>query len=306
MGDLKNKKMKKNSKSIRIIRGTVLLPIFLILFSLSSCLKNGQYNIDFSTVGASVDLPLAAANSNGVVTFAYNPSVTSVQLPFYIDLASPQVFGTAVTATMALDTAFLSSYNAANGTSYALMPDSVYTIINGFARTIPAGKRLDSMYVNFDFTKMDLSQSYVLPVTIQSASVPIEQWNHLMINPSVKNIYDGVYNLTGTTLRAGDPTLSGTITPTTMNLITSGAASVTFGALQPWANGGGGVSIGSPMLTVNSDNSVTIASSGGATNYPAYSSTYDPNAQAFYISFTWGAGPTMRLATDTLVYSGPR
>jgi len=35
--------------------------VLLVMVSLSSCLKNSPYNIDFSSVAPSVDLPLAAA-----------------------------------------------------------------------------------------------------------------------------------------------------------------------------------------------------------------------------------------------------
>ena len=292
--------MKRIKKINRIL---IFSGIVIALFSMSSCLKNGPYYTDFASVGASVDLPLSASNANRPVTFAYlvTPSLTSVDIPYYINLASPKTLSTAVTATFALDTAFLNSYNAANGTNYLLMPDSVYTVINGWNRTIPAGKRLDSMYVHFDFTKLDLSNTYILPITIQSASVPIEQWNHLMINVGVKNIYDGEYTLTGYTLRAGDGVKTGHFPAQNMSLVTSGPTSVTFGSLQPWGDGTG-VGIGNPVLQVNADNSVTVSSSGGATNAPGYNSHYDPSSLTFYVSYYWGAGPTSRLAIDTLVH----
>jgi hypothetical protein len=297
--------MKKNSRAINKLRIMASLSILCIIFSLSSCLKNGKYYTDFASGGASVDLPLAATNANNPVTFAFDATVTSTDIPFYINLASPKVLGTAVTATFALDSAYLDTYNTNNGTNYQLMPDTVYTIVNGWNRTIPAGKRLDSMYVHFDFTKLDLTQVYILPVTIQSASVPIEQWNHLMISPSVKNQYDGNYSITGYTLRAGDPVRTGEIPAGTMGLATSGPASVVFVSLQPWADGSG-VGIGNPNLAINVADSVTITSPGGAMNYSGYSPYYDPATKTFYISYTWGAGVASRLATDTLTYLGPR
>jgi hypothetical protein len=276
----------------------------MLLFSLGSCLKNGQYAIDFSQVGASVDLPLAASTSNGVTAFAFPATQTSATLPMYVNVASPNTPSKATTVTLAIDTAGLNAYNTANGTNYLPLPDSVYTL-SGMNLTIPAGQRLDSITATVDLGKMDLTQPYVLPITIASASVPIEQWNHLFYYISVKNQYDGVYNMTGYTLRAGDPVRTGNFTPVQMELVTSGANSVTFGSLQVWADGTG-VGIGNPMLTISNSNSVTISSPAGAYNNPAYNSTYDPVNQIFYISFTWGAGPSARLATDTLTYLGPR
>ena len=73
----------------------------LILFGFSSCLKNSNYNTPFSTVGASVDLPLAASNSNNPVTLSFTEGQPA-NLPVYINLASPKTLGTAVTATFAL------------------------------------------------------------------------------------------------------------------------------------------------------------------------------------------------------------
>jgi hypothetical protein len=282
-----------------------VLPIVL---AFTSCLKNSPYNVDFSQGGASVDLPLAAANANGIVSFSYGATVTTTMIPVYVNVASPAVPNKSTTATLALDTAFFNSFNAANGGGFSVLPDSVYSVPT-WNVTIPEGQRLDSIPVTYDFSKMDLSQNYILPITIAQASLPIEQWNHLLIYVSVKNQYDGIYSLKGYTLRAGDATRTGNFGGMTMPLITAGPTSVTFGSLQPWADGSG-VSIGNPLLSFSTAGAapypVTITSPGGAYNDPSYSSVYDPSTLTFYISFTWGAGPASRLATDTLTYQGPR
>lgn len=295
--------MKRIKNSLLTILGS------MAVLSLSSCLKNGQYYDDFASVNASVDLPLAAANSNAPVAFVYDATVTTTSIPVYVDLASPSTLGKSVTATLALDTAFLNAYNTANSTNFQLIPDSVYTITGGWNRTIPAGKRLDSMLVTFNFTKMNLAIPYVLPITIASSSEPIEQWNHLMLNPSVKNQYDGIYSIKGYTLRSGDAVKTGNFTGLSMPMVTAGPASLVFGNLQPWADGTG-VGIGNPLLAMNTSGGspypVTISSPGGASNAPAYNSRYDASTKTFYISFTWGAGPASRLAIDTLTYVKPR
>lgn len=185
------KKINRTVNKMPIAASFVL--ILLITFGFTSCLKNGKYNVDFSTVAPSVDLPLAASTNNGVTVFTFPPTVTTTNIPYYVNLASPNTLNTPVTATFAIDSAYLATYNTANGTNLQLMPPSYYTVVNGWSRTIPAGKRLDSMYVTFHLSLFDLSQSWCLPVTIQSASVPIEQWNHLLISPSVKNFFDGDY-----------------------------------------------------------------------------------------------------------------
>jgi Domain of unknown function (DUF1735) len=216
--------MKKNLKSIMSVRGVLLL---ITMFSVSSCLKNGQYNIDFSQVGASVYIPLAANHANGVVAETYNATTLSASIPVIVDLASPSPLGTATTLSLAIDTAFLNAYNTANGTSFTVLPDSVYTLSGTLDMTIPAGQRLDSIVVKLDLTKLDLSGTYILPYTIASASVPIEQWNHLMLYISVKNQFDGDYTVTGTFSDVSAAGASFTANyPMDINLITSGPNSV--------------------------------------------------------------------------------
>lgn len=278
--------------------------ILAVVSTLPSCLKNGAYYIPFSSAAASVDLPLAASTSNGITAFAYPSTVTSVTLPVMVNVASPSMPTTPTTMTLALDTAGLSQYNADNGTSYLPLPDSTFTV-SSWDVTVPAGKRLDSITVTINLTKLDLSQAYVFPVTIASASLPIEQWNHLFYYVAVKNPWDGVYSYQGYTLRAGDPVKTGNFTGQEMTLLTSGSNSVTFATLALWADLGG-IGIGNPMLTISGTNTISISSPGGATADPTYPNRYDPATKTFYIQFYWGAGPTARLSTDTLTYTGPR
>lgn len=313
--------MKKTKNINRFLAGAALIGM---LFLLNSCLKNGQYATAFAAAKPSVDLPLSAANNNAVVTFAYNATVTSIDFPFYIDLASPKTLGTAVTATFALDTAFLNSYNTTNSTNYQLLPDSVYTVINGWNRTIPAGERLDSMYVHIDFTKMDLSMSYVLPITIQNASVPIEQWNHLMINPAVKNQYDGYYDLHMSTVGWGAYGIAdgGSYDWGQIGFVTSGASSNIFdiGAQPAFTTGGASqTSFGAtnPQFTFDpvSNNLVSVTNlkpddgrgRAFAINPAVTTSRYDPSTQTIYAAYLMYqlTRPTQYIY-DTLYYLGPR
>lgn len=297
---MKNMKMLKKVKKIIYSAG-----MMAVLFSLPSCLKNGDYYIPFNEAAASVDLPLAASTGNGITAFAYPPSVTSVTLPVYFNVASPSLPTSTVTGKLALDTAGLTAYNDENGTDYLPLPESSYTV-SKWDVSVPAGKRLDSITVTIDLSSLDLSQAYVFPVTIESASLPIEQWNHVFYYVAVKNQWDGLYSYKGYTLRSGDPVKTGNFTGQEMVLLTSGSNSVTFATLALWADATG-IGIGNPSLTIANDNTVTIASPGGATNNdPPYTSIYDPATGTFYISFYWGAGPTARLSTDTLTYIGPR
>jgi hypothetical protein len=183
-------------KKIKINKVLVGVGAMLLMGSLSSCLKNGKYYTDFSAISASVDLPLAATNNNNPVPFSYDATAANPSIPVMVNLASATPLGSATTATLAVDATYLDSYNTANGTSFLLMPADAYTV-SSWDISIPAGKRLDSMVVHFDFSKLDLTQQYILPVTISQASQPIEQWNHLMLLIQVKNQFDADYHCTG-------------------------------------------------------------------------------------------------------------
>ena len=312
------KKIKAFNNNLLKVAGLVLI------VSLSSCLKNGNYYTDFSAVNGSVDLPLAAANSNGVITFAYDATVTTTSIPVYVNLASPGTLGKAVTATLALDTAFLNQYNAANSTAFVVMPDSIFSVTS-WNRTIPAGKRLDSMVVTFNFAKMDLSQPYVFPVTIASSSEPIEQWNHLLLNVAVKNKYDGKYSMTikltgwGSYGISDGPQYSW---PSKVGFVTTGANSGNIVTNEVGASQGGFTSAGAltgfgaavPNYIFNSSNICTsiVNESPDSRNRafapdPASSSYFDPKTHNIYLNYIMTqTGRTPQYISDTLTYVGSR
>ncbi|HVT86562.1 MAG TPA: DUF1735 domain-containing protein [Chitinophagaceae bacterium] len=220
--------MKKNNRTVNKVPMIVNIILLLLLScGFTSCLKNGNYNVDFSTVAPSIDFPLVASNGGPELVYAFTPPVTTFDFPLYVNLASPSTLKVPVTATLVIDTAYLTKYNADNGKNYQVMPSSYYTIHNGLNRTIAAGQRLDSMYITFNLSTFDLSQSWALPVTIGSASVPIEQWSHAIISPQVKNHLDGDYMLTGNSpmVDAASATLTGAY-PNEVYLITAGPNSV--------------------------------------------------------------------------------
>jgi hypothetical protein len=286
----------------KITLGAVMV---LGMGTFSSCLKNSKYYTDFSNNPASIDLPLAASTINGITAFSYPPTVATVTLPIYVNVASTNPLNKSVSATLGIDSVGLNSYNTSNGTNYVTMPDSVYTL-SSTSVTVPAGKRLDSVTVTINLAKLDLSTPYVFPITIVNASVPIEQWNHLFYYVAVKNQWDGIYSYKGYALRAGDANRTGNFSGQQMALITSGSNSVTWGGLALWADLSG-IGIGNPTLTIAPDNTVTCSAPNPSMhNLPGGSNYYDPGTQTFFVSFTWGAGPAARQSVDTLTYTGPR
>lgn len=302
--------MKRPFKNKIFKAPVAVIAVTCLLFIFSSCLKNNQYYYDLKDVGASIDMPLAAFNTNAVFALPLDVADTPTTYPVFVNVASPQVLGKSVTATLGLDTAYLDQYNVANGTSYEVLPDSDYSV-SSWDLTVPAKQRLANVIVKIYTIKIDASHNYVLPLTITKASLPIENWNHLLINVTAKNAYDGIYVLTGYAQHPTSASLTGPFGPVDVNLITSGQYSVAMDQ-QPWstASGSGLPSSYFPNLTVDpSTNNVTITNAQfGSTvlNSPGYNSHYDPSSKTIYAGWQYNGSSGTRVFRDTLVYKGPR
>lgn len=75
-----------------------------------------------------------------------------------------------VNVTFVLDTAAISAYNAANGTSFVVLPDSSYTI-SGLSSTIPSGQTSSTpLTLSIQAKKLSMKTSYMLPVTMKTIS----------------------------------------------------------------------------------------------------------------------------------------
>jgi Domain of unknown function (DUF1735) len=159
----------------------VFCTAFAIIILFQSCLKNSEYYNDFSTAGASVHLPLAATSINDLAPLVVDLTKPELSFPVFVNVASPKKLNTNVTATLALDTAWFNAYNVSNGDAFTLLPADAYSI-TGLDVNIPAQTRLGSITVTIKTAMLDNSKDYVLPFTIQKASLPIEQWNHLMLH----------------------------------------------------------------------------------------------------------------------------
>lgn len=296
-----------------------ILMLGVLMISLSSCLKEGVMNTD----------PNYASN---VIEFANTgDNYTTSGIPgYYSDLGSVKVGGSKsfninvhytgpgnapsdITVTLAVDAATLATYNAANGTSKETPPAGVYSFPNQVVikkgtnqTTVEAVITVTS---NFDFGK-----AYALPLKITNVSTGVISGNfgNSVYAFGVRNEYDGIYSYKGYALRAGDAVLTGYFTNKRMTLLTIGATAVQFGSYALWGDGAGGIGIGYPTMTINTaagsggSYPVTFASSGGAYNAPGYNSRYEVATKTFFVSATWGAGPSARLLTDTLTYIGPR
>jgi hypothetical protein len=288
-----------------------VLPVLIGILGLTSCLKDApSFNPD---------------DSNNVLEFGNTGPVQHYgdQIGFISDLGSiaegdtatfnvnlsysgAKTAGEDINVTLDVDQSLLT------GTDHVLPPAELYSLPK--TAVIKKGNQVTQIKVTVKRTAaFDFTANYAIPLRITAVSngSPISgNFGAALYAFALRNQFDGVYQMKGYSLRAGFPDYTGNFKPIEMGLQTAGATSVQFTDLQVWANGGG-VGVGKPVISIDVKPSanvfdVLMSSDGGISNAPGYTSRYDVASKTFYISFTWGAGPSSRLATDTLTYLRPR
>lgn len=170
-----------------------LFPIlfFAAAISFSSCLKSNDTYTDFSKVGTTIELPLAALNQEDgdkVQKQVYTASATPTDLPVYVNIASPKPLGSSLTVTLAInaDNAIGRLNTATNG-GFILLPANAYTASN-LQVTIPAGERIGIVNIKINSAAIDKTVTkYVLPVSIvDGGGQKISNYNTVYYNVSAK------------------------------------------------------------------------------------------------------------------------
>jgi hypothetical protein len=295
-----------------------MLPALALITGLSSCLK---------------DEPIIANKPENIIEFYTTESIGSPTTALYPVYVKSYVAGEAnkfdvtvsysgsevapqdITVQVALDPDALAKFNtkatADGNTTYEMLPTDVYTLPTNLALVIKKGERRASFTVNVKVPlTFDFNKEYALPLTIKSTSFGTISGNFgsSFYRVGAKNKYDGVYEITGTVLRAGDDVLSGSVKAgTTVELTTISATTTGFDPV--WSDGspvGGVAGTNIAVDAVTNKAKVTSTSNAAVTNLPSFDNRYDPATKTFYISFYWGTGPSNRAATYTLKYVGPR
>lgn len=233
--------------------------------------------------------------------------------------------------------AMVDRYNAAHGTDYEQLPDSLYTLAahlsrsgNTYTTEMTSGEFAKDFMINLAGSKWDLSKKYALGFALTSVgsnAVKASGRDSVLVLISVKNKYDGVYTMKGKHNRSpyNFPY------EVTMHMVTAGANSVNFFWPDAGSNGHPigtgpdpindvswyGAAI-SPALEFDlATDIVTRAyNTGSATPIVLYTgagapvSRYDATEKKIYAYFYYftGAGQDFsnRGWSDTLTYVGPR
>lgn len=150
-----------------------LIPVFLFVgtLSFSSCLKTNDNYIDFTQVGTTIELPLAALNQETgvkVVLKAFPSNATPSDLPVVVNIASPKPLDRDLTVTLAVNANdAIGKLNTAVPTgAYLMIPSAAYSI-GSLQVTIPAGQRTATATFKINSAVIGAAnKKYVLPVSI--------------------------------------------------------------------------------------------------------------------------------------------
>jgi hypothetical protein len=296
---------------------TFALGGLLLTTGLTSCLKdkgydNGQYGVNGPSAKA-VSIPQSTSSPIAMAINAIT-TVQTIDAPT-VNLESPTVAAEDVTVTLVVDQSLVP-----NG----LVPLATTQFnVTSLVITIPAGQRTATAQLNIpNAAALNANNKYGVGFKIASVSPAgyaiASNMKSVVIQISVKNKYDGVYNLSGVHNR---PTLDAPYHDIEVHMITTGPNSITMlwpdNSTQPYSHPiNGGNTYYSDFTTNFYFDLATNAFIGwdmlpyplGVTPGvgPATDSRYDPNTKIIYAQYFYNNNPGARRFSDTLVYTGPR
>jgi Domain of unknown function (DUF1735) len=146
------------------------------------------------------------------------------------DPSSKEELNKATTITLLSVPAYIDRYNDANGTSFEVLPDSLYTLDNAFIKngdkytyTFASGKFAKEFTIKLSGAKWDISHTYAVAFALSDVSGKkiSSGADTIIATVSVKNKYDGIYTVTGTFSDASNAAFVGAY-PLVWELHTSG------------------------------------------------------------------------------------
>ncbi len=144
---------------------TVLLSAATL--TLSSCLKDSRL-VDFSNATPVVEFNLGGLSYFGADAIQTPYSIDTIQ--FAVSVTTKNVPTTSTSVKLEVDNSVITSYVAQNpGIQYQVMPTNAYTI-STLNPVIPANQRVVIVTMYVDMTKVDPSQSFMIPIRIVSSN----------------------------------------------------------------------------------------------------------------------------------------
>jgi hypothetical protein len=296
----------------RLSLGLILATVFF------SCKKD---DVDFNTDRVVAEFTDAA--SGGVVAFEFtsnNQEVDIAELRLYMRSWAKKE----VKVKIRKNEAAVGDYNTENGTSYLPLPSSIYTFVDD-EYTLTQDERTATVRIRLDPNNL-LNGNYAIGLSItdvENGEVS-EVADKIVIAISVKNKYDGRYNVVGSVVDAAG-VYTGIHPRANVDLRTAGADAVDY--LDPQYAAAAPINdnvyvivntstaapalLFAPRFTFNtttnkctriSDNAVTMPDATILT--PNQFTITSPTNKSFQIKYTAYAGRFT--VTETYTYIGPR
>jgi hypothetical protein len=265
--------MKKNIKSIKVLA-------FGLAVLATACVPEGKDLID--GIGSNfVRLPAATEKISLLGVDLAPGDKTTEFLEIVRDVNSSSELNNSVSVSLKVDDALITAYNKANGTTFVSLPTSLYKLSETDVK-MAAGDFSKNVAITFDPTKLDVSKSYALGLTVASAgNYKIRNGlGSALFQIIAKNKWHGKYKALGVFSHPVNgprdiDRLKDVVT------LTPNSVSTELGDL-----GGSGYTM---TLTVNADNSVTVSPTGATPNInQTYSKNYyDPATKSFYLHYSY-------------------
>jgi hypothetical protein len=187
-----------------IMKKILILIISIIAVGLTGCLKD-QFGTDLYATGQPIlefEWPQGGGGNTigtGLQYFSGGallyPQTDLADTTFFIvNLASTNTINKPIDVTISVDPSALQANFSTDSITYLPLPDSTYKILTPTG-TIPAGQRQDTFYIVFYPSKLDVTKSYGLPITMTDAqSIPISSnFGHIYIH-TIGNPISGLYD----------------------------------------------------------------------------------------------------------------
>jgi hypothetical protein len=179
----------------------------------SSCIKDEV--VELTDQGSTLVKVLEAPEN--AIFFSPFTTIEKVNLfSLRKDAPSGAELNTPTTITLTKKPELIDEYNAANAASFEWLPDSLYTLGesitqsgNDYVFNFAAGDFAREFTINLDGSKWDLAYKYAMAFTISNADgKKIDSGKQdILVMISIKNKWDGVYEVTGTSLDTYAPYL---------------------------------------------------------------------------------------------------
>jgi hypothetical protein len=155
----------------------LIFPFFAVILALAGCLKGNEMNIDpKNTTSSFLQMEYVQAGGTTVNSGLQYFSGGSLTYPgtdvadtatYTVYYAGPSELSKDLPVTIGIDANAMNDNFSVDSITYSAMPDSLYHLITTTG-TIKAGTRTATFQVIFYPSKIDITQSYILPIGVSN------------------------------------------------------------------------------------------------------------------------------------------